>query len=92
MKEEDLKKIQQMLNKSKPVITQMVCTNFWCKAMYVVPQKDLEYNFEWFKQCKKCRSMSNELSGGVTNNGTKEYEGNRFEELKTEKTIRHFGT
>lgn len=83
-------KIQDILNKNKPPMLDLVCTNFWCKAMFRISEKDYNENKAWFGQCKKCRSMSNDLSGGVTNNGTKTYAGDRFEDLVHEKVYNHF--
>ena len=72
-------KIRQILDKMKPKMIERSCSNFWCKVRYEVEEEKYNENPDNFGQCKKCRSFSNELSGGVTNNGVREYEGERFD-------------
>ena len=72
-------KIKQILEGMKPKVIERSCKNFWCKVRFEVEEEKYNEDTETFGQCKKCRSFSNELSGGVTNNGFKEYDGDRFD-------------
>ena len=71
------KQLKKILNKEKQKFYSIICTNFWCKVRHQVKEEDYDNNPDLYSQCKKCRSFSNEMSGGVTNNGVKEYEGTR---------------
>lgn len=73
--DEKMNELIQQEKSSKEV--SRTCFNFWCKAPYRVKKENLKENMGYYGQCPKCRSFSNELSGGVENNGTKEYEGER---------------
>ena len=73
------KKLKRILSKQKPKVENRICANFWCKAHYEVTEDKLEDDFEKYKQCKKCLSFSEDLSGGVVDNGMREYEGDRFD-------------
>ena len=53
----------------------LICNSPWCKATFVV---NVEEEQELPKDCPKCRSFDNELSGGVTWTD-KKYEGSRFD-------------
>jgi hypothetical protein len=49
-------------------ILRTVCRNQWCKATFEYTQSDLQQVDDELvppQQCKKCRSFSDELSGGV---------------------------
>jgi hypothetical protein len=84
-------KLQNILNKEKPKMLEKSCVNFWCKVRYEVSDIDLENYPEFYNTCPKCRSYNTELSGGVTNNGQREYVGDRFEgEQGTEVTVREY--
>ncbi len=71
-------KIKRILEDKKPRTFSKTCVNFWCKAPFEVLEDDLEKDVEFYSQCPKCRSFSTQLSGGVTNNGVREYEGERM--------------
>ena len=70
-------KLKKILDKEKPKMISRICNNFWCKGRYEVKQEDFSMDSEIYGQCKKCRSFSSDVSGGVTNNGQREYEGTR---------------
>jgi hypothetical protein len=57
-----------------------VCRNPWCKATFIYTENDMiiidGIKMEP-KECNKCESFCNELSGGVTWKD-KDYEGGRF--------------
>jgi len=63
-----------------------VCKNPWCKATFIFTENDMEI-VEGCKsdpiQCKKCKSFSKDLSGGVEWK-EKEYEGSRYDGLAHE--------
>jgi len=71
------KQLKKILDDEKPKFISRICNNFWCKGRYEVKEELFETEPEVYNQCKKCRSFSNEMSGGVTNNGQREYEGTR---------------
>lgn len=73
------KKLRRILDNQKPKVESRICANFWCKARYDITEDKLEENLDMYKQCKKCLSFSNDLSGGVVDNGYREYEGDRFD-------------
>lgn len=72
-------KLKKILSDEKPKMLDRTCSNFWCKAPYSVSERDLENYPDFYKVCPKCRSFDKELSGGVTNNGRREYPGERFD-------------
>lgn len=74
------KKLQKILNKEKPKSIRLTCVNFWCKAKFDVLEDLYNEDNHTYGQCKKCRSFSKDMSGGVTNNGTKQYEGYRYDQ------------
>lgn len=84
------KKLQTILNNEKPKMLTRSCSNFWCKVRYEVSDHDLENYPEFYSTCKKCRSFDKDLSGGVVNNGQKEYAGERFDGLEHEVTVREY--
>lgn len=51
---------------------QSICTNPWCKGIYYYTSEECP------KQCPKCASFDNDLSGGVSWN-TKKYDGPRWD-------------
>ena len=58
-----------------------ICKSPWCKATFFYNEDEMiEVDVEMMppKNCSKCRSFDNELSGGVTWTD-KEYEGSRFD-------------
>ena len=58
-----------------------VCQNPWCKATFFYNENDFiksEGELIHPRQCKKCRSFNNEMSGGVEWKD-KTYEGGRFD-------------
>ena len=58
-----------------------VCSNPWCKSTFTYTESDFiksEGDLIHPKQCKKCGSFSNEMSGGVEWKD-KTYEGSRFD-------------
>jgi len=58
-----------------------VCQNPWCKATFTYTENDFiksEVSLIHPRQCKKCRSFSDEMSGGVEWKD-KTYEGGRFD-------------
>ena len=59
-----------------------ICQSPWCKARFEYKEHEMETNENGDlvppKTCSKCRSFSNELSGGVEWSD-KEYEGSRFD-------------
>lgn len=58
-----------------------VCSNPWCKATFRYTENDFiksEGQLIHPKECKKCKSFSNEMSGGVEWKD-KTYEGDRFD-------------
>jgi hypothetical protein len=59
-----------------------VCKNPWCKATFAYKEHEMETNDNGDlvppRICGKCKSFSNELSGGVEWSD-KEYEGSRFD-------------
>ena len=58
-----------------------VCSNPWCKSTFTYTESDFiksEGDLIHPKQCKKCRSFCNEMSGGVEWKD-KTYEGSRFD-------------
>lgn len=58
-----------------------VCSNPWCKSTFTYTEFDFiksDENLIHPNQCKKCRSFSNEMSGGVEWKD-KTYEGDRFD-------------
>lgn len=58
-----------------------ICKSPWCKATFFYNENEMiEVDGEMMppKNCSKCRSFDNELSGGVTWTD-KEYEGSRFD-------------
>ena len=84
-------KLQKIINKEKPKMMTKSCSNFWCKVRYDVSNRDFENYPEFYSVCPKCRSFDTDLSGGVTNNGIREYAGDRFEgEKDTEITVREY--
>tara|TARA_R110000772_G_scaffold2410_2_gene8397 strand:+ start:16674 stop:16961 length:288 start_codon:yes stop_codon:yes gene_type:complete len=83
-------RLRKILNDEKPKILDKFCKNFWCKGGFTVSEKDLENYPEFYKVCPKCRSFDKELSGGVTNNGIREYEGDRFDNKEHEVTVREY--
>lgn len=54
------------------------CDNFWCKAPYMVDKDEFKVNPK-LRQCPKCCSFDEELSGGVVNNGDMDFPGERFD-------------
>lgn len=55
----------------------LVCRNPWCKAQFRFDDKDLKEvdgKKVYPKQCNKCKSFNDDLSGGVTWED-KKYEG-----------------
>ena len=61
----------------------IVCRNPWCKGTFYYTEADMivvDGNKVPPTQCKKCKSFSGELSGGVEWKD-KEYEGSRFDGL-----------
>ncbi len=58
-----------------------VCSNPWCKGHFIYTLQDIiidDGNEIHPRQCKKCQSFNNELSGGVDWKD-KEYEGSRID-------------
>ncbi len=58
-----------------------VCRNPWCKGTFSYKEEEMTIvGDEKFppKQCKKCQSFENDLSGGIEWKD-KEYEGERFD-------------
>lgn len=56
----------------------LVCKNPWCKAQFTCQDdkiKEVDGKKIYPRQCKKCQSFDNELSGGVSWED-REYEGN----------------
>ena len=74
-------KIKRILGNEKLFHISRICNNFWCKAGYDVISDLYREDPNNYGTCPKCRSYSNNplLSGGVTDNGTIEYEGERFD-------------
>ena len=63
-----------------------VCSSPWCKATFSYTDSDMVGNEDVKsppKNCPKCISFDNELSGGVTWLD-KEYEGSRFDVMPHE--------
>jgi len=56
-------------------VLNLICKNLWCKCYFDV---DIEEGEERPKQCPKCKSFDEELSGGVSWTD-KTYEGSRFD-------------
>lgn len=57
-----------------------ICSNPWCKGTFTFNDNDLinvDGVLEEPKQCKKCLSFSNDLSGGVTWQ-ERQYEGDKY--------------
>lgn len=81
-------KLKKILDKEKPKMITRSCSNFWCKVRYEISDRDFENYREFYSTCPKCRSFDTELSGGVTNNGQRNYEGDRFDNGEHEVTIR----
>lgn len=73
--DEKLNKLINQEKESKKI--SRTCFNFWCKAPYKVEKKLFKGDPTYYQQCPKCRSFSSNLSGGVVNNGIREYEGER---------------
>lgn len=58
-----------------------ICRNPWCKARFPFFEQDrIEVDGALCdpKECPKCKSFNNEMSGGVTWTD-KQYEGDRFD-------------
>tara|TARA_R110000772_G_scaffold66676_4_gene148367 strand:+ start:5533 stop:5817 length:285 start_codon:yes stop_codon:yes gene_type:complete len=83
-------KLKRILDKEKPKMLTKSCTNFWCKVRFEVSDRDLENYPEFYSTCPKCRSFDKDLSGGVINNGQREYAGERFDGEEHEVTVREY--
>ena len=82
------KKLKRILDNDKPKKFMRVCNNFWCKGRYEVFNHEYQDDPSLYGTCPKCRSFDTELSGGVTNNGQRRYEGERFDNEEHEVTIK----
>jgi predicted CopG family antitoxin len=72
-------RLKKILDDKKPKNIKLICKNFWCKAHFEVLDELYNEDKETYSVCKKCRSFDKQLSGGVTNNGVREYEGSRYD-------------
>jgi hypothetical protein len=63
------------------MINNSVCRNPWCKSHFTYKEDEMinqDGDMLPPRECSKCRSFNNELSGGVEWKD-KEYEGSRFD-------------
>ncbi len=63
-------------NNKQPEKISIICKNFWCKATYFIKEEEMEI---CDSICPKCKSFDTDLSGGVTSNENKQYDGPRFD-------------
>lgn len=83
-------RLQKILDKDKPKVLRKLCTNFWCKVWFDVKEEDYSSDSN-FSQCPKCRGYSTSLSsGGVENNGVREYEGSRYDDQPHETLFKEY--
>ena len=85
-------KLKKILDKEKPKIFNKLCSNFWCKVWFEVREDHYRENSDHYSQCPKCRGYSSDplMSSGVENNGTREYEGSRYDESPHETLFKEY--
>ena len=59
---------------------QISCVNWWCKGLFQTSKATMLIEGDGVNRiCPSCRNSNENLSGGVIDNGTTEYAGERFD-------------